>query len=447
MLASAARPVNGGPVSTADAFLRDICDHPDDDAPRLVFADWLEEHDDEARAEFIRVECELERTEEYSPRWRELSARQLALIRAHKKEWVKPFKGWTYSTHFRRGFVETVMVNPKRFTSRAAELFRLAPIRQLNFTRLATPELRVPAGTVEAIAAVPELRRARGLGFGSQYLGDDVLRAFLAAADLRHVTALVLNRCRLTPAGAAALAAAPGLAGLTTLDLSFNGPAVGLVAALARAPAFRLEALDLTYNEVTDADAVALAASPHLARLTALSLGHSRMSDAGLRALVQSPHLAALTDLELGQAFTGTLTDAGLAALAQSPCPPRLRSLVLAGAHVGDAGLAALAGYRHLDALRKLDLSKVRTPFALLNAAGITDAGARVLAMLPGLAGLRWLNLENNALTDSGAQALLASPHLAGLGYLNLKGNRLSTDTQRAFRQRYGPGVCTFSRA
>jgi uncharacterized protein (TIGR02996 family) len=429
-----------------EAFLQDVCEHPDDDAPRLVYADWLDEHGQSERAEFIRVECELEHAEEYGPHWRQLSARQLALIQAHKKEWVKPFKGWTYSTYFRRGFVETVMVNQKRFTTRAAELFRLAPIRQLNFTRLTTPELRVPAGTVEALAAVPELRRARGLGFGSQYLGDDVLRVFLAAADLRHVTALVLNRCRLTPAGVAALAAAPGLAGLTTLDLSFNGSAVGLVAALVRAPAFRLEALDLTYNEVTDADAGALAASPHLARLRILSLGHSRMSDAGLRALVQSPHLAGLTDLELGQALTGTFTDAGLAALAQSPCPPRLRSLVLAGAQVGDAGLAALAGYRHLDGLRKLDLSKVRTPFALLNAAGITDAGARVLAMLPALGRLRWLNLENNALTDAGAQALLAAPHLAGLGWLNLKGSRISAETQRAFRKRYGPGVCTFSR-
>jgi uncharacterized protein (TIGR02996 family) len=38
--------------------------HPDDDAPRLVFADWLEEHGtkvDVARAEFIRVQCELAR--------------------------------------------------------------------------------------------------------------------------------------------------------------------------------------------------------------------------------------------------------------------------------------------------------------------------------------------------------------------------------------------------
>ena len=140
-------------------------------------------------------------------------------------------------------------------------------------------------------------------------------------------------------------------------------------------------------------------------------------------------------------------TEASLRALAQSPSPPRLESLDLAGSLVGDAGPAALAGYPHLDALRRLDLSKSDTRLAYIDAARITDAGARVLASLPALAGLRWLNLANNALTDAGAQALLASPHLGGLGHLNLKGSRVGTDTQRAFRKRYGPGVCTFSRA
>lgn len=36
------------------AFLRDICEHPGDDAPRLIFADWLEDNGRPERAEFIR---------------------------------------------------------------------------------------------------------------------------------------------------------------------------------------------------------------------------------------------------------------------------------------------------------------------------------------------------------------------------------------------------------
>lgn len=42
-----------------DAFLADIIEHPDDDTPRLIYADWLEDHDQPERAEFIRVQCEL----------------------------------------------------------------------------------------------------------------------------------------------------------------------------------------------------------------------------------------------------------------------------------------------------------------------------------------------------------------------------------------------------
>ena len=39
-----------------EAFLEDIVAHPDDDAPRLVFADWLDDHGDADRAEFIRLQ-------------------------------------------------------------------------------------------------------------------------------------------------------------------------------------------------------------------------------------------------------------------------------------------------------------------------------------------------------------------------------------------------------
>jgi uncharacterized protein (TIGR02996 family) len=44
----------------AVAFLRDVIEHPDDDAPRLIFADWLDDNSDSDRAEFIRVQVERE---------------------------------------------------------------------------------------------------------------------------------------------------------------------------------------------------------------------------------------------------------------------------------------------------------------------------------------------------------------------------------------------------
>lgn len=43
------------------ALLAAICAEPTDDTPRLVYADWLQEHGQEDYAEFIRVECEIAR--------------------------------------------------------------------------------------------------------------------------------------------------------------------------------------------------------------------------------------------------------------------------------------------------------------------------------------------------------------------------------------------------
>jgi uncharacterized protein (TIGR02996 family) len=46
-------------MSDDTAFLRAIIEHPGDDGPRLVYADWLDEQGQAARAEFIRIQCEL----------------------------------------------------------------------------------------------------------------------------------------------------------------------------------------------------------------------------------------------------------------------------------------------------------------------------------------------------------------------------------------------------
>lgn len=46
-------------MSDQAAFIRAICTDPAEDTHRLVYADWLDEHDQSARAEFIRVGVEL----------------------------------------------------------------------------------------------------------------------------------------------------------------------------------------------------------------------------------------------------------------------------------------------------------------------------------------------------------------------------------------------------
>jgi uncharacterized protein (TIGR02996 family) len=58
------------------AFLEAVLANPDDDAPRLIFADWLEERGQAARAEFIRLQIRLAQTPEHDRFYQEIYPRQ-----------------------------------------------------------------------------------------------------------------------------------------------------------------------------------------------------------------------------------------------------------------------------------------------------------------------------------------------------------------------------------
>jgi uncharacterized protein (TIGR02996 family) len=88
--------------STRLAFLAAIAEYPDDDAPRLVYADWLEEQGDADRAAFIRIQCEIARLLSASeafllPGWRgsggwldppkDLRNREHELLEKHGYDW------------------------------------------------------------------------------------------------------------------------------------------------------------------------------------------------------------------------------------------------------------------------------------------------------------------------------------------------------------------------
>jgi uncharacterized protein (TIGR02996 family) len=62
----------------AKGFLQAILDEPEDVGPRLIFADWLKEHGEATRAEFIRVQAELAR--------QDVGGRRRALPRRHRAD-------------------------------------------------------------------------------------------------------------------------------------------------------------------------------------------------------------------------------------------------------------------------------------------------------------------------------------------------------------------------
>src|SRR5918912_1255225 len=87
------------------AFLRAIRDQPDDDLPRLVYADYLDERGD-PRGEFIRVQVERARLSPDDDREFSLALREQALLRRHGGRGHLPYS--VSRQEFRRGFVEAV---------------------------------------------------------------------------------------------------------------------------------------------------------------------------------------------------------------------------------------------------------------------------------------------------------------------------------------------------
>lgn len=399
------------------AFHQMILRNPDDEVPRLICADWLEERGD-PRGEFIRVQCALEGSVRRDLGRPALLARQAALLQQHGDEWRRPFARLVEVAEFRRGFVEVVRLTARAFIRSAARLFRLAPIRRVELTKL--------AGVVSELADCPELANVVELDVSGNELGSRGLRPLFASPHLTGLRRLELSNCGIDPFGVRFLAEAPMLAGLHTLDLARNGLGAPGAEALAASPNLSgLRELNLHGNGIAVAGIRALAASNRLGPLVTLRLGDNYLGE-GTIALTAWPGLHRLTTLDLSG---NLLHNAEAEALASSRFLRELQALDIGVNRIGDRGAELLAGSRGVfDSLVSLRLTRNE----------IGDRGALALAHATGLAALRELDLAENRIGESGGQALATS---ASLTRLVLDGGRLTTATRRELRERYGDGL------
>jgi uncharacterized protein (TIGR02996 family) len=322
-------------VSDADGLLQDILANPDDDAPRLVYADWLEEHGDADRAEFIRAQIEAARLAQEKALRPTLQERWWKLLEKHRNEWLREVPApLRKGVEFKRGFVDWLHCSALELLRGAERLFRRCPVRSVR--------LKYVTRHLAELAACPYLARLNQINF--QAAGNRIdgagARAFFASPHLGGLVDLDLSYNAIGPQGAAALAACPGLAGLRHLNLTHNGVGDEGAAALAASPHLGgLEALTLYANDVGDAGAATLAAAPHLNRLDFLSLISNQVGPAGVEALAAAPGLPALTRLRLAFNPVG---DRGAGALLASPRLGRLRELDLRNALVSGETAAEL---------------------------------------------------------------------------------------------------------
>jgi uncharacterized protein (TIGR02996 family) len=158
-------------VNDQVAFVRAICESPGDDAPRLVFADWLDDHEESGWAELVRLQCAWaiawqcvpecvcraaedkfhcshcltwERTAPLLDRerelWRDYYPQSLAPI---EPGWSVFPGSWAFKRHYtpagslaivRRGLVDEVRLTTNLFLRNAAALFAAHPITEVRLT-------------------------------------------------------------------------------------------------------------------------------------------------------------------------------------------------------------------------------------------------------------------------------------------------------------------------
>jgi uncharacterized protein (TIGR02996 family) len=221
-------------------FLREIKDRPDDDLPRLVLADWLQDQGD-PRGELIHLQVTRAKLSEDDPSYRDNYRRDRQILGRHLFTWLGPLADLATSWEFRRGFLFV--------EARAERLLAKAP------------------------SALPD---------------EDLL---LWLEELRLLEA--------QPAHLVRLAGSPLLEHLTTLDLSNNRLAdAGMAQLWAHQEAFsRLRVLRLASNRIGAHGAALLGRCPAWINLRLLDLSSNRLGEAGARALAESPYLDGLGKL------------------------------------------------------------------------------------------------------------------------------------------------------
>jgi len=451
--------------SDAQALLAAVLAAPDDDAPRLIYADWLDERGQPERAAFIRLQVEQARLSKHDPRAVVLAVRAGRLFDRHGADWVAELPrldGITW-TDFDRGFPRVVVARTLAHFERAAgQLAEIAPVDTLEMRgsesgrRLSRarpqPQLRVLRVRQEGLTEHPEvffnspllstLHTLELTGLGTELEGDGVA-ALAGSGRLELLRELILNESAIGSRGLIALARARGLANLRRLSIRGDRSRYGDdpiirsdgVEALADSHVFaNLEALDLSGNDIDDEAVAHLVRSPHLVNLKELNLSRNDLFASGLEVLEDEGWEMRLEALDLSHNRIG---DRGARRLAESEVCNELIRLTLDGCEIGPEGAEALAGAAWFPPLRALSLNEndIGPGVRAIAAAGaglgelrlrgneLASAGARALAGSAALGGLLILDVASNGLGSEGVRLLGASPHLRQLAVLDVGHN------------------------
>lgn len=410
-------------MSDRDALLAAIRTHPDEDAPRLIYADFLDDAGEGARAAFVRTQVELARCEPWDPfavrcRWHDADA---VSGRAFVPELppVKQPVAWGQPP-FRRGFGYYLRVMLAAHWPEFVEwVFDSEPVGALSFW----------SGTLDEwkrVAASPHVKRFRELSFH-----NNPIEPLFALRDNPDVTGVTDVRfVRSTGAGMPEviedLMRSP--LGGAVRGLHFRA-GYGSTAALVRAlnTGGPLERLSFRLMGLGTDHLTELFDGPVASALTALHLRDEPLGMFGLTALTaHAPHT--LRDLDLSA--LGVSAE-GAELIARCERFGNLKRLSLSGNRVTPRAARVLSLSHALAGLRALDLSDCR----------MGDKELRHLTRAKFWPNLVELDLRGNTFSAAGVRALVDAPVPAQLAALVLEGPALGGAARAALIKHYGPVV------
>ena len=400
-------PVSAYP--TNPALESAIVANADEDTPRLVYADWLDENGDPDRAEFIRVQCRLADLSPAEPDWIDLTERQDELIARLKHrllEWSPKVADRFYfgsrfitghEEPFRRGFpyfIDCQLRGAEWTTDKAQGVIREMTRLVKTTTIRGFQPYELSAEQLGLILAAPVANELRGLAIRPPSPRDtsvgeytDFYRLLTTSPSVRRVQQLFLYDA-VEEVAAGALAQSEMLRAIRRLTISFLNCPKRALTKLTRADWFgRLR------------HARCYLAAPPVAATMVPGLG--RLPDLHTLELQELPgpavaHLAAGRFPALARLiYAGALDLAGAQALAGGRFP-ELRILVARGDRMKNDGFQELLRGQWFDQLRALDLASHK----------IGDRGISALAAHPVARSLRILRLGDNAFGPKGLMAI-----------------------------------------
>jgi uncharacterized protein (TIGR02996 family) len=337
-------------MSDEKALLAAIWEHPHEDTPRLVYADWLQETGEPAnvaRAEFIRVQCELALLDEWDEGYAALLAREKELLRKWSEKWRKRHPKGRRLCKFHRGFPKFDLA-----MFEIDDLLKLT-VKQLEDAPLSRYHYNIEGPHLNAMLKWPGLRFQELFSPRPPRLPKGWVEQVAACENLRNVSELCTIDCKITPDDIKTLLDAWIDRHLPSLGLATNIGDDGAAVLASHPTVAKVRELDLRQPGLTAAGIRALTHSPHLTQVKTLDLSGSPCKAEGIEELVRWPHLSGMRTLCLHGIKMGV---AGVEALAACPALSELRYLYLGNCRLGVAACRALATSPYLTRLRTLNL-------------------------------------------------------------------------------------------